>query len=476
MCAAKCHWIRSIRNIDMNLEIFKNKVEQWGNLVERAYLESNPVSEKHMHLSPVISSLGYPPTSFRSWINCSRFNIGNFTKEILLIPIIVVRQWALLLRLRSCRNLFLSRLQNPDLTFIQSQHEISVKPRKTIDEIEGVKVLNDLNLSFCTLRNRDSLIHFENYICSFSFVSHGEFLGSVISSLGVLFRDLKKVPQLLSNERGCYRRILADCLKVASFEAIEKVSVSEKKYVIFWENRGWQNYLGKNYPEKIVFISLGYEGYVGPTYINYRFMKGQMLCKSFFSSKFLKEHARRLPNSYLKTLPSWVKKYDLNDKKPPSSLGIEKRKYLLLSNIDEQDYKLIAELVICDNNLFIRLHPENDRRHVSLVPKNRIENRSIDEYINDYDAFLFMGTSSVILDLACRGATCIRITKPGDINMDASSNFIHAEIGISELSMINSCETILNKSPSWIYQEIVGPVETILRSDLTGNSAGMNKQ
>lgn len=454
----------------MNLDKFKKKIVEWNNYIETSYVKNYGVSKIHIHLSPIISSLGYPPTSFKNWLNHTGINIPNLLKEIFKIPIVILYYCFLFITLKYYKKIFSSRLQHSNSNFIQSQHEISAHPRKSIEEIKGLNVMNDLNLSFFEFKTRNRLLDLDNYICSLSFVSCAVFLKCVIQSIRFLIIDLIKAPRLFSNEHRCYRRILTDYLKIVSFQALVRLA-PKKHYIIFWENRGWQNYLGEIYSKEIILIQLGYEGYVGPTYVNYRFMKKQIHCKIFFNTLFAKKTSHRFPNNYLMTLPSSFEDFNIEGINHHSDVSKNMEIFLLLSNYENSDenFKLLVNLVLSNENLFIRPHPENDLSIAFSLPKNKIENRSISEFIDDYTSFLFMGTTTISLYLASRGASCSRLIKPDEINIDASSNFIYEEMQITNLNKLSSVNTTLNKSPSWISREIIGPLGVISIFELNNN-------
>ena len=434
----------------MNIKEFYQHRENWN-----AWRNIGSINLNHRLFSSVFNSTGYPSNSFICFVNNRKISYQSLFKSFLTIPYyFIVRFIQLLIGKVYSNNL--ANLSNENGKLFQVQHEISNSPRKNLNEIEGVNAINDFNLSFLSFRNILKLKAKPNYICSFYLVDILNFLKVFNRSCKYFFADLLRAPRALSVENNAFGRVFDDLLKVEAFQALYNVNPAII-YVVFWENRGWQNYLAINYPENLIFVQLGYEGIAGPTFMNHDDLKGVLKSKFYFSNNFHMESCG-FKNSKLATLPSSL----LVGKRMALQNNLKYARALIISSIDN-DLNPFIELCNNNDNFFLRPHPENK---IFGMSEQKIDKRSIDLILSCYDVFLFFGTSTMILNLLVRGALCVRVLVKNKSNLDGYTGIIDTEVRYEDLSDYFLHDFIYkHKSQNCKFDGILGDVSVLTKFD-----------
>ena len=275
-------------------------------------------------------------------------------------------------------------------------------------------------------------------------------------------KDSTLAINLLSNEKSFITRIFNDHVKIHSLEYIVK-KYSEIKLVFFWENRGHENYFIQKYPKRVISIQLGYEGLIGPTYVNYQYLseiKSKFYVSSLIYQKMLK---KRFPTSkiILKTIDGWkFNKFNNDFNKPKNNDSI-----LFISSIEEEVYQTYLKYIKSKsvNNFLIRPHP-TQVKNIPHYLYNKVDNSNVSDLLKKYNAFIFSSTTSLAFELAINGASVYFLP------LVNRYNFLF-DIGVSKIDG----STLINiKNKEWgrsqqnqlYFDDLVGDVKSIRAGDL----------
>ena len=191
------------------------------------------------------------------------------------------------------------------------------------------------------------------------------------------------------------------------------------KYILFWENRGWQNHFLSKYNKKFVGIQLGVEGHLGPIYCNHRSYNDLKNSKILFESKFHFDDF----NSKLKKLILFKRKSKLNFKINKTF----KNKALIFSDLDIQNTILASNLAKQFDYIYFRPHPEMvyfAKKYCDLK-KIRIDKIN-NKFFEKYDFFISLGVTSFVALLDQKGINYLQLINPNKLinGFDLSKNKI----------------------------------------------------
>jgi hypothetical protein len=240
-----------------------------------------------------------------------------------------------------------------------------------------------------------------------------DLLKALLITVMVIFNDYRFHASLFFLENNKLLRIFFDTIKILSIQKLLKIT--DKKYILFWENRGWQNFLAKKDPDKIIFICSGFEGYAGPIYSNNKFMEFQNTI--YFESKFHYNHCLA-KKKILKKLPISI----FNSTRLVSKF--RKNKILIYTNLDIDNTDLAIKLVTNSNFFILRPHPELINYASKFLPPNKIDKSQTFLLSSKYVCFLSIGTSSLTQFLTTIGAPVAFLNLSNYDNLFVNSNKI----------------------------------------------------
>lgn len=242
--------------------------------------EQNSNLELYEHFSPKLDSTGYPPSFFQQWDSrdSNKKSPRRAAESVIVSVRAVLRTVALWLVVRPLRSRFVKRLNKT--RYLEVNTEWGTRRRKQITVQDTPRIITDVNFEF--LKSHDLRAFASNrsdatpFFCSLSYLSLRDIFVSVLAGIRISIADRDiGLPQ---NNVG---RTINNILKG---RALSSVMRRHNRIVVclFWENRGFQNFLAESFPCRVIFFSLGDEGAFGPVFLNH--MQRQLANTCFFSS------------------------------------------------------------------------------------------------------------------------------------------------------------------------------------------------
>ena len=406
---------------------FKRKINKENIDIKKFY--KNKILKdkiKIYNISSICNRIGYPPFASEKKNN---FFFILLIKEFFIFSFILSKLTFFFIYFKIFKNKFLKKISKHknDLIF-ENQFSLRKKLRKSLVNSIQEDIYFDFNLQFLNINNYNKIIHEKNYICSLIFLETNNFLRIIFYTFKIFFIDYTYSKKKLFNQKNPLSRIFYDLLKIFSLEQMLK-ELNIKKYLFFWENRGWQNHFLSKYNEKFIGIQCGVEGHLGPIYCNHRNYNSLKDSKIFFESQFHFDDF----NGKFKKLKKLEKQKKIIIKQNKTS----KNKALIFSGFDKEHTILASKLANNYDYIYFRPHPDMlhlAKRYCDLkkINTDKINNK----FFEKYDFFISLGVTSFVALLDQKGIKYLQLINPVKLidGFDLSKNKI---ISLNELKNFN---------------------------------------
>ena len=423
----------------LSFKFFKHKVNKENKKIKKFYERKTLNGSISVYnISSICNGIGYPPLILKKKNN---FFLLFFIKEFLKFLSTFLKIFFFFIFFRIFKKKFLKKIPNykTDLIF-ENQFSLNKKLRKSITNPKKKNIFVDFNLQFLNLKNCTKIVREKKYICSFIFLKTKSFLKIIFYTFKTFFIDYKYSKNNLVNQKNSLSRIFYDLLKIFSLEEMLK-ELNIKKYIFFWENRGWQNHFLAKYNKKFIGIQLGVEGHLGPIYCNHRNYNDLKNSKILFESKF---HFDDFNGRY-KKLILFKKKNKYKIKKQKKL----KNKALIFSGLDIQNTILSSKLANQYENIYFRPHPEMVQFANIYCDSKKIKFDQINnKFFEKYDFFISLGVTSFLRFLDQRGINYLQLINPNKIidGFDLSKNKIISLNDLIDYNKLNKQSYKKNKN------------------------------
>ena len=318
---------------------------------------------------------------------------------------------------------------------IENQWSLKKKKfSKTTKKLIKKKVFYDFNLQYLDFNNFLKIRMDKDFLCSLTFLKSIDLIKIFFWSIKIFLLDYKFASQQKLKPHISIRRIFYDLTKILSLEAmLEQIPI--KKYIFFWENRGWQNHFLNRYTSVFIGIQCGVEGHLGPIYCDHKMRNELRSSTIFFESKFHFNHLKK-KNKKLILI-------NKNRKFKKKNYNKKNHKVLLLTGLDRENIILASKLVDRFKNFYLRPHPDLIPFAKQHTSQNKIKIDKINNYFfNRYDLFISLGVTSFVDLMEKNNINYLQLINPNKTidGFDISTNKnIH-------LNQLENIEKLIQKS------------------------------
>lgn len=395
----------------------------------------------YAYFAPSLDSMGYPPAGSvvrKAAIPQSSRLVGTIgaVAKGARSCVRIVYWWS---RLRRKRSVFLWKLDHAKV--VEFGHAWEPSRRKRVRSRNSRNVVVDLNFAFLNKRALEALRLEKNqeppFICSLALLRFSDLLATVVQGTAVALSDLNKC--MSDDPIGV---TIANLLKYRAV-SIYMSKFRELALCLFWENRGYQNRIADDFPERTYFFVVGDEGKLGPVFLNHR--DHRFKCRAFFSSRRMfklvgnrftpdRSHPETLVDLSLTSGPlaSLIK--------PSSPVDNSSRKavrFCFLQSHADFDSSRLSRLATIGPELVVLVHPE-----FSDLAEGLIRFRSDVHYFTSTTVFLFSDVTTSAYQCWMAGYEIAHV------DLGGGNNFL-ADLGVVQYTISDlreACQPGQNKT------------------------------
>lgn len=430
---------------------FEYIVQLWNRFIR---FKSFKQSDLFYYSSPIISGLGYPPSSIISlgiilYVKIHRNKniiihtqrkelIAYYTKKYLnLIKIknvfIPFSTFGFILKYLISKIMLKSMDSNRPKIIIHSHHQSSFfsggnyitskfPDISQVTSCNGFDLLYDINPNYFHLHE---IFKFRKYGCVTSPICIGFFELLSIYFISIIYwaKNLFLFKAFFLSETNVYSTIFYNILKRRSITKLIKKLPARSYYIMPWENRGYQLGIEKDLEgEKIIQYSCGIILKTGTEYVNYRYLLHCKFGLDVTMSNHVSDFLTKLnPNRRYNIIIKSPRVFNIS-----VTANSRNNNILVICPMDSNITNNLLNLLKGKNdyNVKYKFHPY----YRPEVDENIIEERTLSECVKDYSIAIYSGITSAILEVYLAGLNVFKLYNLNGLTFDVMDDFKVKEI------------------------------------------------
>ena len=321
-------------------------------------LRSESPIEEYDYLSPCLDSYGLPPDHFSNFLR-QRTQIA-MARNLLLFSFDFVRtcmqsltlQW----RIRGLGKHSQDRLASAQ--WVTYTHDLTQNRRKSTKVGSQQHAVFDVNPSFITRDFRHVCMMDDSLVASIALLSKAQFVRAMWFTLRILWQDKRR-----RLGRAPATRTYFGLLKAWSLSELLRKN-SHVRLAIFWESRGFENWVARHFSDQVMALIVGTQGTLGTTFVNHRQMG--LPIRSFFNNSWA---FKLLHNKFKDGAAVYATLRDLQLEFEPQAAPPNWRSPSFIYVQSHQDFAHfnLSRLVELFPDLLVAYHPEFQGKRVQAI-------------------------------------------------------------------------------------------------------------
>lgn len=405
-------------------------------------LRSESPFQEYEFFSPCLDSYGLPPDHFSHFMR--RQTQVAMAQNLLLFSIDFVRTFMQLLtlqwRIRGLGQHSQDRLASAQ--WVTYTHDFTRNRRKSTNVGDHQDAVFDVNPSFITRDFRRAFMMDDSLVASIALLSKTQFVRAMWFTLRILWQDKRR-----HVGRDPAARTYFGLLKAYSLSQLLRNN-SHIRLAIFWESRGFENWVAHHFRDQVMALIVGTQGTLGTTCVNHRQMG--LPIRSFFNSFWA---FQLLGNKFKDGAPVYATLSDLQLEVEPQAAPQNWRSPSFIYVQSHQDFAHfnLPHLQRLFPDLLVAYHPEFKGKRMQAIDLRTALTHSGEKS----PTFLFSGVSTAAYQVLLAKRPLVHVSNFFECNFLAplgvpsiQARYRHSLVAPGT-STSSTCEPVIAPCGSW---------------------------